>query len=343
MSRAVIGWDVGGAHLKAARVELGRTIDVLQLPSPLWMNLDSLTAGLRDAMTRLAPASVHAATMTGELADVFADRGEGVARLSEILAREVPGPLHLYAGRAGWVAPSAAAEHVADIASANWHASATLAASRVPDAVFVDMGSTTTDIIPVCNGAVAAVGYTDAERLACGELVYTGLTRSFVMSLAAGAPVAGRWTPLACEHFATSADVYRILNRLPDDADQMPTADSREKTVAASRARLARMVGRDAAELDEGAWDGLARWFAEVQLRRIEDAAHLVLSRTNLPDAAPVIAAGIGQAVIARLAARLERPVTLFADLIDPGSSEWVGHCAPAVAVAVLAQDGGLA
>ena len=54
------------------------------------------------------------------------------------------------------------------------------------------------------------------------------------------------------------ADVHRVLGTLPDDADQMGTADGRDKTVEASRARLARMVGADAADADDAAWHALA-------------------------------------------------------------------------------------
>ena len=205
------------------------------------------------------------------------------------------------------------------------------------------MGSTTTDIVPIADSAVASAGHTDAQRLTCGELVYTGLTRGFLMAVADRAPFAGTWTPLACEHFATTADVYRILDELPDESDQMPTADGRDKSSPASVARLARMVGRDEAEGDGDAWRGLAAWFAEAQLRRIADAAMLVLSRVRLPPSAPVIAAGTGRHVAARLAARLGRSSVDSADLLpataDPSGrlSALIGQCAPAVAVALLA------
>ena len=72
------------------------------------------------------------------------------------------------------------------------------------DALFVDIGSTTTDLMPVAMARCTHSGYTDAERLACGELVYTGMTRSFVMALATRAPFAGSWTTLAAEYFASS-------------------------------------------------------------------------------------------------------------------------------------------
>jgi (4-(4-[2-(gamma-L-glutamylamino)ethyl]phenoxymethyl)furan-2-yl)methanamine synthase len=73
-------------------------------------------------------------------------------------------------------------QHADDIASANWFASVSLAARVARTALFVDMGSTTTDLVPIVDGAIAARAYTDAERLAAGELVYTGLVRSFVMA-----------------------------------------------------------------------------------------------------------------------------------------------------------------
>jgi uncharacterized hydantoinase/oxoprolinase family protein len=129
------------------------------------------------------------------------------------------------------------------------------------------------------------------------------------------------------------------LDVLADGVDLLPTADGRDKSRAASLARLARMIGRDAAEAEMQAWRDLAAWFAEAQLRRIEDAARLVLSRAPLPPDAPVIAAGIGGAVIARLAGRLNRSCRPFAEQFEGGSADpaWLSACAPALAVALLA------
>lgn len=331
----IIGWDIGGAHVKAALVETGRVTRVIQVPCPLWPGTDQLRIVVAETRDTLGPADLHVATMTGELADIFPSRAHGVAAITEILSGALA-PLRLYAGPAGFLPAEAAAAHVREIASANWHASAALLARHAANALFVDMGSTTTDIVPILDGAPAARGYNDAERLACGELVYTGLTRSFLMALTPCAPVHGTWTPLACEHFATSADVHRILGTLDENADQMPTADGGAKTVRASRARLARMVGRDAADGTESDWHGLANWFAEAQLRHIHDGALLVLSRTALPVAAPVVGAGVARGVIARLATRLDRSYVDFGAVLGM-TGEWTDDCAPAVAVALLA------
>jgi probable H4MPT-linked C1 transfer pathway protein len=196
------------------------------------------------------------------------------------------------------------------------------------------MGSTTTDIIPIIAGDVSAVGEDDAGRLATGELVYTGLTRSFVMAMAARAPFAGAWTPMMNEYFASAADLRRILGDLPEAVDLMATADGREKSIAASRARLARIIGRDANDAPEVAWEALAAWFAEAQVREICDAAYLRLSRGDLARSAVIIAAGIGDAVVREVARRLGRPCIGFTDLISAGPE--VGHCAAAAAVALL-------
>ncbi len=64
------------------------------------------------------------------------------------------------------------------VAASNWVATALVVADEVPDAILIDMGSTTTDIIPIVGGVVRAIGLTDPDRLASGELVYTGALRT---------------------------------------------------------------------------------------------------------------------------------------------------------------------
>ena len=340
VSGGVVGWDVGGVHLKAARADDHRIVKIVQIAAPLRAGLERLTEAFEDAKAQIGAAQHHAVTMTGELADTFASRPEGVERLSALAAEQLTGtPVLVYAGPAGLVRPQDAAKHAAHVASANWHVCARWVAGRHASALFVDMGSTTTDIIPISDGRIVARGYTDAQRLAAGELVYTGLVRGFVMATAARAPIGGAWTPLINENFATMADVHRILGTLSEGADKMATADGREKTVAASRARLARMVGADAADIADPALRALAQWFAEAQLRAIVDAAMLVVSAAAVPADAPLVGAGIGTAVIAEVARRLGHPYVAFDSLIEgaPDARAAAVHCAPAAALALLA------
>jgi probable H4MPT-linked C1 transfer pathway protein len=336
----VIGWDIGGVHLKAARAEAGRVTKVVQYASPLRSGTERLLQAFAEAKEDLGRADRHVVTMTGELADTFSSRTEGVEHLANLAAHEL-GSVAIYAGPAGYVSPADARKRYADIASANWHACAALIARRCSHALWIDLGSTTSDIVPIVQGKIASRGYTDAQRLAAGELVYTGMVRGFVMATADRAPFRGAWTPLVNENFATMADVHRILSTLPPDVDLMPTADGRAKTIDASRARLARMLGSDVSDADDETWTLAARWFAEAQTRAICDAASLVLSAGTLPSTTTIVAAGIGRTLVDEIARRLHCACISFDEVCDvtPEVRDAACRCAPAVALAVLASS----
>jgi probable H4MPT-linked C1 transfer pathway protein len=336
----VFGWDVGGANVKLSRVEEGRVVQVAQIPCPIVPERGKFD-GAVDATLRLAPSpALHAVTMTGELSDVFNDRAEGVAYLVELMQKVTAGQtLRIYGGGAGFLDPEEAKCRILDVASTNWHATAALIAKRHPDALLADVGTTTTDLIPINGGAIAARGGTDAERLTEGELIYSGVVRTPVMTIAHSAPFKGRVQRIAAERFATMADVWRLTGDLPDDADPYPAADQRGKDAPESAARLARMLGRDASEAELREWTALARYFADCQLAEIEHAAHALAERGDLTPVAPVVGAGCGRFVARTLAERVGRPYIDFAGIIDakPEACEMAARCAPAVAVAMLA------
>jgi probable H4MPT-linked C1 transfer pathway protein len=339
---SAIGWDIGGAHLKAARAQGGRIVAALQLPCNPHYGLALLEQAIETARERLGDADRHAVTMTAELSDAFETRTTGVATIASIFARCAEAPSALfYAGKGGLIALSEVRAHAQAIASANWRASAELVARRLADALFIDMGSTTTDLVPVSGGRISALGGGDAERLANGELAYTGFTRGDPAAGVTLAPLAGRWTPLARENFATMADVRRVLDELPEAADAEPTADGRVKTVGASIARLARLAGRDAADAAPAQWRGFAAFLARAQMRLVEDQIALLRSRGAIAEDAPIIGAGVGRALVARLARAEGRAYRDMAEFIDaaPDVAGVAADCAPAAALAVLAGE----
>ena len=275
--------------------------------------------------------------MTAELTEIFSSREEGVIALLERLRQRIPGDLRIFAGLKGFEDVQAARGDPLSVASANFLATARLVAERQPRALLIDFGSTTTDIV-ACD---RPQGLSDAERLQTGELVYTGLTRTAVPSVATRAPLAGQWQSLARDTFATMGDVRRVLGELADDVDLHATADDRGKSLAESLARFARGFGRDAEMRHLTTWRASAAYVAERQLRSIHDGALQVLSRPGLA-VDSVIAAGIGAPVVARIASRLNLPVSDFGTLIGaPGEHRvWATRCAPAVAVALLQAKG---
>ncbi|MDP4006106.1 hydantoinase/oxoprolinase family protein [Methylobacterium sp. NEAU K] len=337
-----IGWDLGGVHVKAALVEDGRVVAAAQVPCPLWQGVAALDGSLAALPDWARGEARHAVTMTGELTDCFADRREGVATLSGWAGRHLQGRVRIYAGRSGLVAPEAAAGVFADVASANWHATAAVTGQHAPDALLVDIGSTTADLIPIVRGRPAATGYSDAERLETGELVYTGVVRTPVVALSDHAPFAGRRTRLMTETFAHMADVYRILGLLPEGADQQASGDRKGKSVSESETRLARIVGRDRAEAAPAAWAALAGHFAEAQLRLLHDAAAILLTRPDLPAGAPLVVCGAGAFLGLRMAERLGRDAIRLVTLLDgriAGQRDWISTCGPAVAAGLIATE----
>jgi probable H4MPT-linked C1 transfer pathway protein len=337
----VIGWDLGGANVKVACVDDGFVTQAAQIPCPLIADRGKFDAAVAAALPLIPSLALHAVTMTGELSDVFGDRQEGVAYLVDLMQKVAAGQmLGIYAGDAGFLSSEDAKRRVTEVASANWHATAAVTARLHADALLVDIGTTTTDLIPIKSGAVASRGFTDAERLTEGEFVYTGVVRTPVMAIAQTAPFSGRVQRIAAERFATMADVLRLTGELPDDADPYPSADQRGKSEAESAARLARMLGRDASEADLADWVALARHLAGCQLTLIEEAARAVSAREALPAEAPVVGAGCGHFMARQLAKRLGRTYVNFAEIINaaPEAREMAARCAPAASVALLTE-----
>jgi len=295
---------------------------------------------LDEALEVTGEAALHAVTMTGEMVDRFKNRDEGVVALVTAMQEHFPDSiLAFYAGRSGFVDAGAAIQSPARIASANWMASAELVADRVEEALLIDIGSTTTDLVPISSGAVTSVGFDDATRLVAGELVYTGVVRTPLMAVAERVPFEGKSVPLVAEYFATTADIHRLMGALPEGADQHRSADAGPKTVEGSARRLARMIGRDMESAPLAAWRELAAWLAGAQRRRIDEGCELVIARSGLRGDAPLVAAGVGRFVVRGLTAAKGRRVVDYASLVPAPDAirPLIADCAPAVAVAWLA------
>jgi probable H4MPT-linked C1 transfer pathway protein len=335
----IVGWDVGGAHLKAAHVTGdGRVERAIQVPCALWQGLDRLRVAIDAALREIGPARNHAITMTGELADLFANRQEGVAAVVGTMSDCLPQTrMHVYAGEAGFLEPGEAVVQNQLVGSANWRATAELVATRIPAAIVLDIGSTTTDIVPIADSRVCTRGTDDASRLISDELLYLGVTRTPLMALAARWPFDGNWTGICNEHFATSADVYRLTGDLPPGADQHASADNGPKTVEASARRLARMIGRDRESATMDAWARLAGWLKATHIARTDAALACILSAQQFDPDVPLLGAGAGRFLVREIARRGGRQYIDFADMLGcSADARWIGDCAPAAAVALL-------
>jgi (4-(4-[2-(gamma-L-glutamylamino)ethyl]phenoxymethyl)furan-2-yl)methanamine synthase len=347
----IIGWDVGGAHLKAALLDTeGNLLQVLQVPCALWRGLNELEAAIDKILSQFyISTATHAITMTGELVDLFANRQTGVNAISRVMHAKLVGSKQFYTGAhnldfSGFVAINEVNAHWQHIASANWLASAGFVAKQVEHALLIDIGSTTSDFVLITEHQPVCLGLTDAARMQTEELVYTGVIRTPLMALTQKIQFENTVTSVAAEYFATTADVYRLTDDLVGKNDMTDTADGKEKTVHASAQRIARMIGHDADDKPLDTWMALALAFKRQQISRLQEVATKHTLRVNNNSKLTIVGAGAGSFLAREIAENMTLPYLDVADFIAhsqfSNNSElkhWATVCLPAYAVAYLA------
>ncbi len=331
-----IGWDIGGANLKAAD---GRGFALVR-PFPLWQHPHQLAHALAELLAAGPSADALAVTMTGELADCFATKEEGVRTIIRTVQQVAgPRPVRIYLTDGRLVRAAEAVATPLAAAASNWHALARWAARLLPGptGVLLDVGSTTTDVIPIMAREPAARGHTDPERLAWGELIYTGVQRSPVCGLVGRLPWGERTCGTAQELFATTWDVYLLLGEMAEEPEATETADGRPATRPWAHDRMARMICADRHLVDRGQATAMARAVAEAQLELLARTARPVLNRLPPGDRTAVIS-GTGEFLARRLLDRLGfcGPVVSLVEKLGPQAS----RAATAHALAVLAAEG---
>jgi len=336
---AVIGWDIGGANIKAARLTRPasdeQTLSVTVRPFEIWRDLDRLNAELRSVADELHTERVDAlaVTMTAELSDAFRTKRQGVSFVLDALAQALPDQRAFALDVSGHLVTLAAARtRPLDFAATNWLASALLVAERLADCVLVDVGSTTADIVPVRGGRVATTSRTDPERLIAGELVYTGVLRTNPNTLTQWVPLRGHMCRVAAEYFTVMADVYLVLGRLSEADYTIPTPDGRARTRRAAVERLARLVCADSELVSEEEIGTMALYLFERQVEQVTEGLAQVLAHFGRSDQVPLVAAGVGSFVAAEAGRRLGLGVIQAEELLG----ETVSRALPASAVARL-------
>lgn len=319
-AKGIVGWDVGGVQVKAAYFSPSGLPEsgpdrVASEPFEIWRGPERLAEVLTTVFARVAgmPAERMAITMTAELSDAFRTKREGVLHVLDAFATAFPGADLAFLGLDGsFASPEAARARPVSHAATNWVASARWLAREQPAGVMLDIGSTTTDIIPFADGRPLVRGETDVERLLSGELVYTGVVRTNPNTMVRAVPLRGGWCRVAAEHFTCMGDVYVLLERLGQADYTSPTPDGRD-VMSGAAARLSRLVCCDEETLSREEVRALAGYVAEEQLGMILRALNQVLSRADLAGilegGAALVAAGAGAFLAEEIGRRSGRPV----------------------------------
>ncbi len=297
MHKNWLGLDIGGANIKYDDTQGNRGSLVFEI----WKQPDEIASTLQRRIADWKDYRRLAVTMTGELADCFTDKQQGVTHICDAVCQACPqGTILFYQTNGHFVPARAAKSDWILSAASNWHALASWIGQHIPDCIVIDIGSTTTDIIPVQDGRPLASGSTDWQRMQQHELLYTGVIRS---PLAAVAPVVEfdqRPIHLAHENFATMMDVYLVLERISEDQPGRPTADGRPATRSAAFRRLAKMICCDLTEVSTDCLVQMATQAAAKQAQAIGGAILSVVRQNGIQERFVVCGEGdwLGEEVV---------------------------------------------
>jgi hypothetical protein len=348
----IIGWDIGGANTKASLVRFsgGKTVEIRSILRyfPIWMEgkerLPEVLKELKDELLKGEQVDAVAVTMTAELSDAYYTKREGVNHIldsvkiafqnEEPLIRVVDADAKLRTVEEARMEPL-------KVSAANWPATGWLVSQQLKNTILIDIGSTTTDIIPISEGKVTAVGKTDPERLVSGELVFTGALRTPISAITRTLTYHGKPCRVSSEKFALSADVHLVLGHITEDEYTCDTADGRAKSRKDSLARLARVICADTEILTETEIVAIAREAHEAQLSTvcdgIQQVAHELQTTGSLKRKYSITVAGLGRRFLATEAARKIG----FTDILD--LEDVIGHqcavTAPSAAAAIMMNE----
>jgi len=272
--------DIGGANTKVLNWDEGKSESQLEY-FPFWTEKHQF----KEFLSRLdLSADFIAVTMTAELCDTFSSKAEGARYIAGCCDEVFESPFFLTS-----TSSLSTLDDINDfntLAATNWLASKYYLEKRFKSGLLIDVGSTTTDIIPFGDGASGFAS--DFERLKSFRLLYTGLLRTPINTIVSAVPVNGGLVPIASEYFAITADVYNILWGVDYACD---TPEGAGKTLGDSIRRVARLL---CAEPDEVKREviGICEYIHDAQLESIVAALENVSEEVGCDS---VVAAGIGR------------------------------------------------
>jgi probable H4MPT-linked C1 transfer pathway protein len=308
----VLGFDIGGANTKAVFISRKNRemhgVRVAVEYFPVWKEPEKLPKVLLKLKQRLGAGELDAVgvTMTAELSDAFQTKREGVQRILTCVKQAFPDvPIYVLNTAAKLESLAVANREPLGVAAANWAATGWLVSQHLKDCVVVDVGSTSTSIIPIANGQVVARGKTDLEKLLCGELVYTGGLRTNVAAIVHSIPIRNGVAGVASELFALSGDVHLVLGNISVEDYTCETADGRGKIVPEALARLARVVCADTEMLTKQEIINMAKHIYYEQTKQVAAGLAKVYSNVKQQRSCkvPVVITGIGKDFLAMKAA----------------------------------------
>ena len=334
MTRGILGWSIGTHSIAVARIpaDSSEPDRLVRRAGRLPATAAEFAALLTDLGREVGtgPGAEHAIAMAGDLSAIGRTRRVSVAAVLDAYEATFPrAALNVLATDGRLIRPEAARLEPYAVSGTRWLATGELVAEGYPDAVLIDMGSLFTDVVPIVEGAVVAVGRTDPERLLEGELIGSGAVATPVEAVATTVPLWEGEVRVA-GGFAIMGDVHLWRGALPAEDYSDPAPDRREPSREHAGDRLARTVCGDREMLDELTIGRVAATFAMAQVADLKSALDRVRRRHPVINVAVVT--GVGTFVAAEAARMAGMHVDRLADRFGTAAA----RAAPALSVARL-------
>ena len=304
----IAGFDIGGANTDLAVIDFEngeiKNIEVDFAYLPMWSNNDDLSRVLVELIENICPVSGIDAvgiSMTAELVDAYDTKKDGVLDVVGKCEETFSCPI-AYVGIDGMMSKEDIEEAPLKAAAANWIATAQIATLICDNCIFIDTGSTTTDIIPIKDGNECAIGKSDFDRSATGELVYTGTLRTNLASFLDKVELNGKEYRVASELFAQTADVYTVLDLIKAEDYVCDTFDGEGKSKLDCAKRIARVVCADLEMLSMEDIEEMCRFIHQKQVEQIADGLKQVHETQGLD---LIVTTGLGKDILDKKAAEL--------------------------------------
>ena len=159
----VAGFDIGGANTDLSVIDFEgdeiKNIEVDFAYLPMWSNNDDLSRVLVELIENICPIDEIDAvgiSMTAELVDAYDTKKDGVLDVVRKCEDTFDCPI-AYVGIDGMLSKEEIEKAPLKAAAANWIATAQIATLISDNCIFIDTGSTTTDIIPIKDGKECAI------------------------------------------------------------------------------------------------------------------------------------------------------------------------------------------
>ncbi len=328
----ILGLDIGGANIKAVILSCNgyrcKVNSIYREYLPLWiMGKDALYNKLLELRNAIGDEQYYVSVcMTAELSDIYRVKRDGVHHIVDTVVKVFgnANDIGFVTIHKNLVDPKKARERYLEVAAANWAASAWLLEKfcgrwGIDNSLFIDIGSTTTTLIPIINCNTCVRGFTDPEKLVYGELVYTGVLRSNIATIIDRVPYKGLFARVSSERFALSGDVHLILGYIDSSEYNTETADGRGKSIGEAIDRLSRVPCGDSEILNFYEVREIARYVYEAQVFKVFEAViqlkSLIASMNIDPDNLKVVVAGIGKHMAMEAARRAG--LRIFIDIDD--------------------------